>query len=189
MFGVLFSDSNVSVFLNGVKLEETTDYTVDSAGTFITMVTAPALNDKIDLIGFNAITSLAQSSYVREVFTSSSGQTNFTLSTNIAAQDDVIPYVNGIRLQGTGYVIHTSNNTITFTEGLGLSEIVEFEVVTAGFRSGIHNAKSEKATHQSFANPATQTSDFVVASTENAMLVGPVTINSDITVNGNLTIV
>ena len=33
-FGVLFSDSNVSVFQNGVKLKETDDYTVDTAGTY-----------------------------------------------------------------------------------------------------------------------------------------------------------
>ena len=30
-FGVLFSESNVSVFQNGVKLKETTEYSVDSA--------------------------------------------------------------------------------------------------------------------------------------------------------------
>ena len=60
VFGVLFSDSNVSVFQNGVKLKETDDYTVDSAGTFITMTSSPSSGDIIDLIGFNAITALAQ---------------------------------------------------------------------------------------------------------------------------------
>ena len=189
VFGVLFSDSNVSVFQNGVKLKETADYTVDSAGTYITMNVAPSSGDIIDLIGFNAITSLAQSSYIRETFTSSSNQSVFTLATNIAAQDDIIIHVNGVRIQNADYTTYTSNNTITFSESFGVGEVIDFDVVTAGFRSGNHNAKSEKATHQSFANPATQNTDFTVPSTENAMLVGPVTINSDITVEGTLTIV
>ena len=68
-FGVLFSDSNVSVFQNGVKLKETDDYTVDTAGTFITLTASPSSGDIIDLIGFNAITALAQNSHTREKFT------------------------------------------------------------------------------------------------------------------------
>jgi len=189
IFGVQYASNFVSVFQNGVKLVETTDYTLDASGTFITLITAPALNDQLDLIGTNEITDLARSSLIRESFTSTASQTQFNLNTNISASDRITVYLNGIRLTEVDYTLDYTNNRVTFASGRTLDDTVAVEIVAPGFRSGIHPATGEKAVHQGVANPSTLNNDITIDADENAMLVGPLTINSVVTVNGNLTIV
>ena len=63
------------------------------------------------------------------------------------------------------------------------------EVISPGFRSSMHNAKNEKAYHPMFSTPDEINSDIVIPEGENAMLVGPVTLNGVITLNGTLTVV
>ena len=53
----------------------------------------------------------------------------------------------------------------------------------------MHNAKNDKATHPMFASPDQINNDITIPSGENAMLVGPVTLNGVITLNGTLTVV
>ena len=232
-FGVLFSDSNVSVFQNGIKLKETDDYTVDSAGTYIQLTAAPSSGDVIDLVGFNAITSLAQNSHIRETFTvSGTAKSAFTLTTNIAVEDNIVVYLNGVRLHRNDYALHNENNIIEFksstndaivldsTDGtadagdnvlteimLGsdniiteniqtiesrpVGDVIDVDIVTAGFRTSNHNAKSEVGTHLSFENKKVLNNDITVANNYNMLMVGPLTANATVTVStdASLTIV
>ena len=188
VFGVLFSDSNVSVFQNGVKLKETDDYTVDSAGTFITMTSSPSSGDIIDLIGFNAITALAQNSHTREKFTVLTSTANFTLSTNTAVEDNVVVYLNGVRLHTDDYSFYTANDTVVFTSSRPVGDIVDVDIVTAGFRTSNHNAKSETGRHISFENKNVLNNDVTIESNFNMLFVGPITANANITVSSDATL-
>ena len=187
-FGVLFSDSNVSVFQNGVKLKETDDYTVDSAGTFITMTSSPSSGDIIDLIGFNAITALAQNSHIREKFTVLTSTANFTLSTNTAVEDNVVVYLNGVRLHTDDYTFTNANNTIVFASARPVDDVVDVDIVTAGFRTSNHNAKSETGRHLSFENKNVLNNDVTIEANYNMLFVGPLTANATITVPSTATL-
>ena len=99
VYGVTYTGGLVQVYQNGIKLRETTDYTLDSSGLFVTFTVAPESGDTIDLIGTNDITDLARSSYVRESFTSTANQTVFTLNSNISASDKINVHINGMRLK------------------------------------------------------------------------------------------
>jgi len=189
VFGVTYTGGLVQVYQNGIKLRETTDYTLDSSGLFVTFTVAPESGDTIDLIGTNDITDLARSSYVRESFTSTANQTVFTLNSNISASDKINVHINGMRLKETDYTLNFTNNTVTFALGRQINDVIAVEIVTPGFRTDQHFTRGDKAHHLGFANPTTLLGDITVDTGENALIVGPVTINSVVTVNGNLTII
>ena len=189
VFGVTYTGGLVQVYQNGIKLRETTDYTLDSSGLFVTFTVAPESGDTIDLIGTNDITDLARSSYVRESFTSTANQTVFTLNSNVSASDKINVHINGMRLKETDYTLNFTNNTVTFALGRQINDVIAVEIVTPGFRTDQHFTRGDKAHHLGFANPTTLLGDITVDTGENALIVGPVTINSVVTVNGNLTII
>ena len=189
VYGVTYAGGLVQVYQNGIKLRETTDYTLDSSGLFVTFTVAPESGDTIDLIGTNDITDLARSSYVRESFTSTTNQTVFTLNSNISASDKINVHINGMRLKETDYTLNFTNNTVTFALGRQINDVIAVEIVTPGFRTDQHFTRGDKAHHLGFANPTTLLGDVTVDTGENALIVGPVTINSVVTVNGNLTII
>ena len=68
-------------------------------------------------------------------------------------------------------------------------DVLFLEVLHHGFRSSMHNTKNEKASHPMFSTPDTINSDMVIKEGENAMIVGPIKLNSVIHVQGTLTIV
>ncbi len=189
IYGVQYASNFVSVFQNGIKLIENNDYTLDSSGNHITFVTAPESGDKIDLVGTNEITDLARSSLIRESFTSTTGQTQFNLNTNISVSDRITVYLNGIRLTELDYTLDFTNNRVTFSTGRPVDDTVAVEIVSPGFRSSSHFTRGDKAHHLGIANPSTLVNNITIENTENAMLVGPLTINSIVTVNGTLTVV
>lgn len=189
IFGVQYASNFVSVYQNGIKVVETTDYTIDASGTFITFVNAPESGDAIDLVGINEITDLARSSYVRETFTSTASQTQFNLNSNISASDKINVHLNGIRLSEIDYTLDYTNNRVTFASGRAVNDVIAIEIVFPGFRSDQHFTRGDKAHHLGFANPGTLNNDVIIDADENALMVGPLTINSVVTVNGNLTVV
>ena len=189
VYGVTYTGGLVQVYQNGIKLRETTDYTLDNSGLFVTFTVAPESGDTIDLIGTNDITDLARSSYVRESFTSTANQTVFTLNSNFSASDKINVHINGMRLKETDYTLNFTNNTVTFALGRQINDVIAVEIVTPGFRTDQHFTRGDKAHHLGFANPTTLLGDITVDTGENALIVGPVTINSVVTVNGNLTII
>lgn len=189
VFGILYTSNMVDVFQNGIKLKENADYTTNDSGNYITFVVAPESGDVIDLIGYNEITDLARSSYVRENFTASAGQTQFNLNSNISGSDKINVYLNGLRLADADYTIDYINNRINFASGRTLDDVVAVEINTPGWRSDNHNARNEKAYHPLFSTPDTINEDLYIPAGENGMMVGPVTINSVITVDGTFTVV
>ena len=82
VFGVKYNSNFVSVFQNGIKLNEGTDYNIHAEGTMITFVAAPESGDIVNVVGTNELTDIARSSYMRETFTSTAGQTDFSVTQN-----------------------------------------------------------------------------------------------------------
>ena len=107
------------------------------------------------MVGTNSITSLAQNSHIREKFLSLEQATTFTLSTNTSIEDNVVVYLNGVRLHTDDYTFTTANDTIVFASSRPVGDIIDVDIVTAGFRTSNHNSKSETGTHLSFQNKNT----------------------------------
>lgn len=189
VYGIRYTSNMVDVFQNGIKLRENTDYTVNDSGNYITFVIAPESGDIIDLIGYNEITDLARSSYVRENFTATSGQTQFNLDSNISGSDKLNVYLNGLRLSDADFTIDYINKRIVFAAGRTVDDVVSVEILFPGFRSDMHFTRGDKVHHLGWTNPNTLYADVTIDADENAMMVGPLTVESIITVNGTLTIV
>lgn len=187
-FGVQYEGGAVLVFQNGIKLKETEDYLLNDLGTFVTFVDVPLANDVIDLYGTSEITDLSRSTYAKETFTAVKYQTNFQVHNPISPVERINVYVNGLRLSEVDFSIDYVNKTIIISER-DTDDIVMVEIVSPGFRSSMHNTKNEKAYHPMFSTPDEINSDIVIPAGENAMLVGPVTLNGVITLNGTLTVV
>tara|TARA_B100000949_G_scaffold74464_1_gene66420 strand:- start:2548 stop:3195 length:648 start_codon:yes stop_codon:yes gene_type:complete len=189
VYGIRYYSTNVDVYLNGIKKRNSVDYTIDTNGTFITFVTAPLNGTYIDLTGINEITDLARSSYTRETFTAIANQTQFGLTNNISGSDKINIYNNGFRLSETDFTIDYVNNTVDLIVASIVDDVVAVEIIMPGFRSANHNSRAEKAYHPMFSTPNIINNNINIPSDENAMMIGPLTINSTITINGTLTIV
>ncbi|MDB4339614.1 hypothetical protein OAA08_00860 [bacterium] len=117
-----YTQGRINVYLNGLLLLDSADYTQNSAGTTVTFtsgVTAGHIVDIQTLTGNTGTFSpLVQTLYE---FTADSGQTVFTGADNNAAtldfsNDKVTVYLNGILLSGTDYTL-SSGNTVTLDVG------------------------------------------------------------------------
>lgn len=103
-------------------------------------------------------------------------------------------YLNGVLLvSGTDYDTDTAN-TIDGLTALAVDDVVEivtydvFSVAdTVAASTGGEFDGGLKA--RRYQNPNTLTEDFTIATNDNAMLVGPVTMSGTVTVNGTLTVV
>ncbi|MEK9694122.1 MAG: hypothetical protein VW270_00080 [Candidatus Poseidoniales archaeon] len=187
-FGVQYEDNAVLVFMNGIKLKETEDYLIDPNGNFIEFVQPPEVGDTVDLYGTNGVTDLARSSYSRETFTAGQGQTLFQLNMSLTGGERINVYLNGLRISETDFDIDYINKTVTVSEREA-DDVLVIEIIAHGFRSSAHNSKSEKAFHPMFSTPNKINSDLYINEDENAMVVGPVTLDGVITLKGTLTIV
>lgn len=67
---------------------------------------------------------------VREIATATAGQTVFNLSsiTYVPASNNLSIFINGIKQRITSAYVETDNNTITFTEAVPRTAVVEFIV-------------------------------------------------------------
>ena len=187
-FGVQYESNAVLVFMNGIKLKETEDYLIDPNGNFIEFVQPPEVGDTVDLYGTNGVTDLARSSYSRETFTAGQGQTLFQLNMSLTGGERINVYLNGLRISETDFDIDYINKTVTVSEREA-DDVLVVEIIAHGFRSSAHNSKSEKAFHPMFSTPNKINSDLYINEDENAMVVGPVTLDGVITLKGTLTIV
>lgn len=187
-FGVQYESNAVLVFMNGIKLKETEDYLIDPNGNFVEFVQPPEVGDTVDLYGTNGVTDLARSSYSRETFTAAQGQTLFQLNMSLTGGERINVYLNGLRISETDFDIDYINKTVTVSEREA-DDVLVIEIIAHGFRSSAHNSKSEKAFHPMFSTPNKINSDLYINEDENAMVVGPVTLDGVITLKGTLTIV
>ena len=108
--------------------------------------------------------------------------------------NDVDVYLNGVHLDSSDFTA-SSGDTITLGTGAGLND----ELVIRAYRAFTVTDTVSKASGGEFSgsikapfffNGQSITNDITIASTSNALMIGPVTIGSSttITVNGNLTI-
>jgi len=188
VFAVLYEGNSVLVFLNGIKLKETVDYQIVNTGNFIRFTEAPELNDTVDVYGTSEVTDLSRSTISKETWTAEAGQTEFIISTPLSGGERITVYLNGLRLSDLDYDIDYLNKKIMIDEREE-DDVLFLEVLHHGFRSSMHNTKNEKASHPMFSTPDTINSDMVIKEGENAMIVGPIKLNSVIHVQGTLTIV
>lgn len=65
---------------------------------------------------------------LRQVFTATSGQTVFNLSTltYVPGSNNLSIYINGVKQQVTSSYVETDNNTVTFTEAVPVNAVLEF---------------------------------------------------------------
>ena len=142
-------------------------------------------------LGNNKITGAARAMHH---IVNRSGQKYSIIGTNrilYAYSGGVFYDIHPIRETNTLTSAFTTTNgsavvTITFSSGRVVGDILTAEIMSPGFRSPLHNQKNEKATHTAFASPSTLNTDVFVPSDENVMLIGPITVNGDVTVDLSL---
>jgi len=113
--------TEIHVFLNGLLLNPTEDYTF--SGSDLTLVTGAQLNDEIEVFDFSGVVlSDITSTYVKSNFTATAGQTSFAANYTAGAID---VWLNGVKLLGGSDYTATNGTTITFTSSLALNDVVE----------------------------------------------------------------
>ena len=125
----------VLVIQNGVVQTPTTDYTI--TGTTLTFITAPALNDTIQIrelavviTTYSGVGSGAGSgTYTRTSYTATAGQTLFNVTYTVG---NLQVYINGILLATSDYTA-TSGTSFTLNVGTILNDVVEAVVFTGGY--------------------------------------------------------
>ena len=99
----------------------------------------------------------------------------------------MVVYLNGVRLHTDDYTFTNANNTIVFASARPVDDVVDVDIVTAGFRTSNHNAKSETGRHLSFENKNVLNNDVTIEANYNMLFVGPLTANATITVPSTAT--
>jgi len=89
-----FTGKSVQVFLNGIKLRTTTDFTATTSPT-VTLVNGATANDRV-----NIIVSFGNT-LEEQIFTATQGQLIINPSGSFASASNIKVYVNGIKLRKT----------------------------------------------------------------------------------------
>ena len=89
-----FTGKSVQVFLNGIKLRSTTDFTTSNPST-VTLTNGANLDDRVNIIVSFGYTLEEQT------FTATQGQLTFSPSGTFASASNIKVYVNGIKLRKT----------------------------------------------------------------------------------------
>lgn len=113
---------NINVFLNGLLLNETEDYTY--SGATLTLVTGAQTNDEIEILDYNSARLIdgVSSTYLRNVFTATANQTSLSVDYHPGLLD---LWLNGVKLiSGTDYTA-TDGTTVTFASGLAANDVIE----------------------------------------------------------------
>ena len=207
------SGESILVTIGNVVQETGVGKAYTASGTTLTFSTAPANGDVITVRFFGRAvdqpTSFAMALFK---YTATASQTAFTGADANGAilafsGNDVDVYLNGVHLDSTDFT-PSNGDTITLASGAAVND----ELVIRAFRaftvtdtvsksSGGTFAAEITATQFQTTNTTVDTAVFrtngqsvsentTIASTKNALAIGPLTISSSttITVNGNLTI-
>lgn len=89
-----FTGKSVQVFLNGIKLRSTTDFTTTNPST-VTLVSGATVNDRVNIVVSFGYTLEEQT------FTATQGQLIINPSGSFASPTNIKVYVNGIKLRKT----------------------------------------------------------------------------------------
>ena len=113
--------NEIHVFLNGLLLNPTEDYTFSSS--IVTLVSGAAAGDELEVFDYSKVVlDDITTTYVKNNFTATSGQTSITTDYNAGLID---VWLNGVKLiDGSDYTA-TDGTTITFTSALALNDVVE----------------------------------------------------------------
>lgn len=117
-----YTQGRVNVYLNGLLLLDTVDYTQNAAGNTITFTSGVTAGHIVNIQTLSGNTgSFAPLSQTLYEFTADSGQTVFTGTDDNAAtldfsDDKVVVYLNGILLTSTDYTL-SDGNTVTLDTG------------------------------------------------------------------------
>lgn len=111
-----FTDKSVQVFLNGIKLRTTTDFTTTNPST-VTLVNGANVGDRINIIVSFGYTLEEQT------FTATQGQLTFSPSGTFANADNIKVYVNGIKLRKT--IDYGASSPVTFLSATNVGDEVD----------------------------------------------------------------
>lgn len=89
-----FTGKSVQVFLNGIKLRSTTDFTTTNPST-VTLVSGASVNDRVNIVVSFGYTLEEQT------FTATQGQVTISPSGSFASPENIKVYINGIKLRKT----------------------------------------------------------------------------------------
>ena len=207
------SGEAIVVTIGNVVQEPGVSASYTAYGNTLTFSSAPSNGDIITVRYFGRAIDQPLS-YAMQLYKyiATAGQTAFTGSDNSGtilafSGNDVDVYLNGIHLDTTDYT-PSSGNTITLTTGAALND----EIVIRAYRAFSVTDTVSKSSGGTFAGEITApqfqttnttvdtavfrtngqnlTENTTIGSTKNALAIGPLTIDSavTITVDGNLTI-
>lgn len=110
------TNKSVQVFLNGIKLRGSTDFTV-TIPTTVTLVEGAKVGDRLNLIVSYG------NSLDEEYFTATQGQTSFSLVGSLASSNNIKIYVNGVKLRTT--TDYGTSSSVTLTEAAKLNDEID----------------------------------------------------------------
>lgn len=130
VFPVTYSIGFVDVYLNGVKLILSTDFTATN-GSSVTLAAGAASGDTVEIIAYNGATfqQVAQFSFGKFTYTATTNQTTFSGSDNNATTLSYTPgsidvHLNGVLLDESEYT--ASNGTsIVLNAGAAVNDILK----------------------------------------------------------------
>jgi len=110
------TNKSVQVFLNGIKLRGSTDFTI-TVPTTITLVEGAKSGDRLNLIVSYG------NSLDEEYFTATQGQTSFELVGSLASSNNIKVYVNGVKLRTT--TDYGTSSSVTLVEAAKLNDEID----------------------------------------------------------------
>lgn len=130
VFPVTYSIGFVDVYLNGVKLILSTDFTATN-GSSVTLAAGAASGDTVEIIAYNGATfqQVSQFSFGKFTYTATTNQTTFSGSDNNATTLSYTPgsidvHLNGVLLDESEYT--ASNGTsIVLNAGAAVNDILK----------------------------------------------------------------
>ena len=133
-FEVNFDGENCDVFINGVKLVPTTDFTFDYENQRIALVNFPPVDSKIEIIGSKEMTNLSHNSYTTESFEANEDTDYYYTIQNIDSSYTINVYLNGVRLYPPDFLVDFVYGRINFAEPLKAKDRIEIEYLRPGYR-------------------------------------------------------
>jgi|LakMenEpi03Aug12_release.lakeMendotaPanAssembly.Ray.scaffolds.fasta_scaffold10072_13 hypothetical protein len=117
-----FTNRSVQVFANGIKLRETTDFTLTEPTT-ITLVEGLKVNDRL-----NSVVSFGYT-LDEEYFTATQNQTQFSLSGSFSTSENIKVYLNGSKLR-TG-IDYSASSSVQLVSGATAGDEIDLVSDTA----------------------------------------------------------
>jgi len=111
-----FTNKSVQVFLNGIKLRTTTDFTTTNPST-VTLTNGATVGDRINIIVSFGYTLEEQT------FTATQGQLTFSPTGTFASASNIKVYVNGIKLRKT--VDYGASSPVTLVSAATLGDEID----------------------------------------------------------------